>query len=398
MLAIGIPQFLRHRSRGGDYSVARHVTWTPTGNQVYTWNWPTVLSSDYIVDVQHSPLNHRRYPNGPCLHERITTNLSYVSRGPYVHDIAGNVHTLKAGDPDVLPMLKGEWITSMLPPISESSQFDLHREAFNAFADVFPQQMSFGEFLVGVREISTLMPKVQESMTKTIAGGYLTKKFGWDNFLSDLDILSNILTTVTERLNYLKRTWGVPTRLGFSRKNLTFGAWPPPTTFHDGILTASGTRLTLDHYQVDFRATCTITQTLDYLDGMVGLLRGLTGAFGLNNPIKTFWELCPLSFVVDWFFRISDHLDSLTRLQPATGWDMSNISCSYTEIAIIKVDQLEKRWQNQAITSDEPRGSLRLDRYTRYIGLPIDLADLIPPDDLSPSQLTLLLALLASKG
>lgn len=51
---------------------------------------------------------------------------------------------------------------------------------------------------------------------------------------------------------------------------------------------------------------------------------------GITNPLATAWELCPFSFVVDWFCNVGDILSGLTDLQ---GVELSNGSYSYKMVS-----------------------------------------------------------------
>lgn len=281
---------------------------------------------------------------------------------------------------------------SKLPMVADSTFFSLNREAFNYFSEVFPEELSLSEFLAGFTQLKDLIPRLQGSIAKSFTGGYLNKKFGWDNLLSDLETLTHITRDVRSRLDYLKRTHGIPTRLGFSRpmvSPLTHDVGEAATVFVNGDCTG---RYVITHARIDMRATATIVQTLDHLDGAVGMLRGLTAAFGLNNPIKALWVNLPFSFVVDWFFKISDHLDSLTRLNPAAGWNITNVSSSYK--TTVRYDCFMDFARGGYISQSNLMGRFHVNEYRRYIGLPLSLADLLPVSQLSPTQLTLLLALI----
>jgi hypothetical protein len=290
-------------------------------------------------------------------------------------------------------------LSSIVPSLSDADFYGLNREAFNYFADAFPQKMSFGEFVFGLRELQDLIPKLQESMAKSFSGGYLNKKFGWDNLLSDLETLGGIVQTARDRLEYLKRIYGVPTRLGFSRPNLDV------LTHHVGEHVdcsiedaAIHTTITLKSCRMDMRATATIVETLDFLDGTIGLIRSLTGALGLNNPVKAIWETLPFSFLVDWFFNISGHLDTVTRAEPATGWNVSNVSCSYHLTAEFSIASTRVQGFDLTTGYTRDQGVIRLDEYRRFAELPLSVVDLLPTTELSPTQLTLLFALLHQAG
>jgi hypothetical protein len=152
------------------------------------------------------------------------------------------------------------------------------------------------------------------------------------------------------------------------------------------------TWIKLANYKVDFRATCHLTNTLSGLHDAVGLLRAVMGALGLDNPVKSFWNLVPLSFVVDWFFGIDKHLDRLTRVKPATGWAASRVTHSIKVTAQFDVE-VRNYLASPSGMEVLATSNASYRQYIRGIGLPANLSSL-DPDGLSPEQLVLLLAIL----
>jgi hypothetical protein len=282
-------------------------------------------------------------------------------------------------------------IVSLVPSISDADFYGYNLEAFNDFADAFPQELSFGEFAQGMFQLRQLMPKIEESIGKSFSGGFLNKTFGWDNLLSDLDILASLFSRISKRLEYLKDTYGILTRLSKYKPDLVGNIAIGSTVDWTWGNTITN-RYTLLSYSLVYRAGAWLLQTLDYVDGVIGVLRALIGAFGLNNPVKAVWELLPFSFVVDWFFKISDHLDHLTRVQPTTGWRTFGPTCSVKQHAILKVQtkHVTGTWNNPW----HDNGYVSVFVYRRFDHLPLKSIDLTPIDELSPMQLALLLALL----
>jgi len=94
---------------------------------------------------------------------------------------------------------------------------------------------------------------------------------------------------------------------------------------------------------------------------------------------------------VDWFFNISQHLDHLTRLNPAMGWDVTNMTNSVTYTIRWKVEQLGY----PGLDTSEVIQTQYFDQivYERGVGLSFPW-ELLNPEELSKSQLTLLLAML----
>jgi len=270
---------------------------------------------------------------------------------------------------------------------------NLNLEAFNYFAEVFPQELSTSEFVQGFTQLRELLPEIKDSIVSTLAGGYLTKTFGWDNLTSDLGTLSQLLSDCSSRMDDLKKTYGVPTRLGFVRRNvhdLPFGydhyTAYEPVMFGD----LCGSRMVLTSFHVDYRATAWVTQLLDFIDGIMGWFRAIATSLGLDNPVKLFWQVLPFSFVVDWFLNVSGHLDALTRARPAVGWDINSITHSLKyELTWDLETVVQKDTLYERVIQSVP---LSVNKFYRRVDLPFDLG-LLDLSQLSKPQQLLLLAL-----
>jgi len=274
----------------------------------------------------------------------------------------------------------------------------LSEEAWNYFSDAFPQEMGFAEFIQGLTQLRDLLPRMQKTIGKTVAGGYLNYKFGWEQLLRDLDDLSKMWDKTISRMDYLRRTYGVPTRLGFHRKI----DWHPPSLNSApglgniypqswNLNGVTGVRVSLTEFSCEFRATAWIMQHLDYVSDLIGFLRVLAGELGFANPIKSVWNLIPFSFIVDWFTKTSTHLDNITRFRPAMGWDVDDVTQSVTYDFTFNIEQYsiyDPRGANTVVAAY----AVPVKVYERFVGLSFQWA-LLNPEELSPTQLTLLLAM-----
>jgi len=330
--------------------------------------------------------NTHRYPATRCTHFTMR-NWSTALR-PFANDNGGHEYPKGA-----YPAISVEMVQSMVPVFPDSLRSELLEEAFNTFSDRFPQQISFTEFLGGLGELKDLIPKIESSFTRTSAGLFLNKKFGWDNLLQDLRAMSLMCKAMQKRLTFLAKTYGVPTRLGFYRGNVYAPSAPSDVYLDMASPFGYAFRLVFDGYRADFRATCWLLQKLDHLNDIVGLIRELTGALGLNNPLKAAWVVLPGSFIVDWVFKVSQHLDRLGKIVPSEEWDVRDPTFSIRARTNLKVIQ-DPRSRNGS-NSLTFLGPVSVDEYIRDIGFPIGL-DVYNPADLSPSQLTLLLALIGA--
>jgi hypothetical protein len=321
----------------------------------------------------------------PCLHTK------WLYTGDYLQPFTGD-HGSVVTPHEVKPSLSLSDLSSILPFLSDGLRESLHLEAFNDFTTQFPQQMSAAEFLGGMRELDQLLPKLQGDFLKDVAGLHLTNEFGWQSLLSDLKVLSEVVQKTQERLQWLRETYGKPTRLAFYRRDVLPYIGLPSLSIEP--VRCWGFRYELVSYRMDYRAGSTLTQYMTHLNDTIGLLRGLTGAFGLDNPIKSAWEVIPFSFVVDYVFKISTHLDRLTRVQPAEPWKLSRVSHSFKASADIDVYQVADNQLGTSVHQEFKLGRVRWNYYERGVGLPVSLATL-SPESLSPDQLVLLLAIFA---
>lgn len=370
--------------------------------------WPNYhLMIDQVEKVPTRDNTSGYYPSGKCFHVSVDlsklgleSDFSGWGPGPDRFDIDGRPFCTLHGHDQSMEKLGIYGASALGYPyhfngrLSDSIRNDLNEQAFNYFSDIFPEAISFSEFLQGFTQLKDLIPKVEESITKTLSGGYLNKSFGWDNLLPDLETLGNMCSIVTERMEYFHRTFNVPTRLGFSRKDVhEYNLDDLSGSIYDSNYQTK--RIRCVKASVDFRATAWIRQHLDFMHDLAGFIRVLIGALGLNNPIKAFWNTVPLSFVVDWFFDTSQHLDNLTRLNPPMGWDMLNMTNSLTYTFEWEVEQfnLYDHSGGTPLVSYPAKTII----YDREVGLSFGW-QLLNPADLSPTQLTLLLAMLHQLG
>lgn len=276
------------------------------------------------------------------------------------------------------------------PPLAQIVQ--ANGRAFTSFSERFPTKVSGAEFVQGVFELAALLPKFYDSITKTLASAYLTKKFGWDNLISDLNALSSLIGSIRERMEFLKKTYGKPTKLFHREANFyMLDNW----TYLYEPMRGVGTRVTLKSFRCDYVAGATLVQELSHIDDFIGWLRAIVISLGLNNPVQSIWKTSRLSFVVDWFADVSGHLGRLAALQPAERWDVSNITNTVTWVAEFEVIQ-ENTHLLDVSDNIQHLGTLVVKRYERNVGLPVDLT-VFTPSTCTPSQLVLLLAMGAAK-
>jgi hypothetical protein len=380
-------RYSRERSLGDLEKISNwRYFWAGNGSSNNTYpDYASVPDELRIISDVTGGRTNGRYPSGPVEHTVWKWQL-----GNQVSWVGDNGLTVIPLDMRPFGMVS-DYQSLVLDNFTGSFWSQLNEEAFNSFSTQFPEKVSLSEFLFGLLKLKDLLPKLEQSISKTIASGFLTKKFGWDNLLSDLKNLANLVLPIIARLEFLRKSRGKPTRIGWYKANVLELArddvFIEPTR-------SWGTRIVRTGYRVDVRATATLLQRLDHLDDTYGLLRAFAGALGLDNPLKVVWVNLPFSFVADWFLKISTHLDRLAKVKPAEEWIISDITRSRKETVTFNVYQENSSVVGGFVNENRLLGTATMHRYSRAVGLPIPL-DVYSPSNLNPSQLALLVAMLA---
>jgi len=343
------------------------------------------LETYTFYEETHDRVNRKvdgRYKPSPMIHVSHRASLRVPQSG-----------TIYTGEPyyftddqkfDVSP----SDVNNLLPVVPDSLWEDLCLECFNEFATQIPTEVSIANFTWELRELGQLIPKFMDSLSKSIAGGYLTYSFGWKPFVSDCVALANLFTTVNAKIQHLINTWGKRTRLGFYRKDvindvILIPQWIP-VGGPDHLLALVG-------HRAEFRGTGRLFHQLKGLKTMYGDIRAFISALGLNNPVKAFWDAIPFSFVAGWFTRVGRHLTTLA-INPYKGeWNVHDLSFSLTE-RIVLFGQVGGA-PGSSIPYGTDAGRVEVKRYTRLDGFPIGVNS-FNLFDLNPSQQTLLGALI----
>jgi hypothetical protein len=290
-------------------------------------------------------------------------------------------------------------------------------EAFNAFNEQFPQRLSGGEFAQGIRDFATNIPrivvKMQASLARAgtlsgslgsfvrrsrppsasagndVAAAYLSDQFVWAPLLADLEELERLIENTRSRLAFLKKTYGQPTKLRFSKRL--------PAITHAGSsywepLRGWGWSYVHELTETRYTATATLRQFMTHLDDAIGWIRALTAAFGFDNPAKAIWEMLPFSFLIDWLLDVSTRLDGLSRVHPSEPWDLSGLCWSVKSNHVVRVDRDVRGLVDQSNQLYPLVGKVLVRQYRRDLGVPADWAAVSLPS-LTPHQWGLALAL-----
>jgi hypothetical protein len=385
---MGLPKVRRRVV--SDYSSTNNVFayWQGDGftsETLLTNNWPSLTRHSIINDVVGTSKTQRVKP---VLHE----TARYVGL-PLLPFYADNnlVVRFNRGVTPKLPF--GNPFGDSMLTVPHSVRVQAAGRAFTSFSERFPTLVSGAEFTQGLMELSALLPKLERTITQTISSGFLTKKFGWDNLLSDLETLSSAIGSIRKRMEFLKRTYGKPTKLYYREPNVHI---VDKTTWDEFHLRGYEWRYTLESYRCDFVASASLLQRLDHIDDFIGWLRAIVISLGLNNPLLAIWQTTRLSFVIDWFVDVSAHLARLAAVQPAEEWNVSNVSSTLVWTARVSVTQMNRNLFGGVSDQISPLGYYDFKLYERLVGLPVDLT-IFTPSTCTPDQLVLMLAMAGAK-
>lgn len=307
---------------------------------------------------------------------------------------------------------------SLVPPVSEPVWVEQSIDAFNAFTDQFPEEMSLGNFLLELDDLAKVIPKVLGVLSKLKKAGVfrrdLTRKyrttaaktvikdlsplspsaigdhfldysFNWAPLVGDLKAIFGMCASITSRIDFLKRTRGIPTKVGFSREI------QPAFPLSYSIDTGPGgfiTEIVLRDYKSTYRAGAYLLQTMTHLDDFYGLLRAFMGKTGLNNPLKVAWNAIPFSFILDWIVPVSSYLARFKIQGADSPWSLLDLTCSIKQSCRIEVVQKDRVLGTSSLIA-----VYDFKRYTRLVELPVSLRGLPPLHTLTTKQLALVLAM-----
>jgi hypothetical protein len=244
-----------------------------------------------------------------------------------------------------------------------------------------------------------LLPKIEDSLAKTVAGGYLNYQFGWKPFIGDLIALRDLSKNVRARLKWLRDTFGKPLRLGCSM-DLTLEG---PAEVEVAPFGYGGFSDQIVARRTEFRgiarAGCWFEHHLQDLAGLDGEIRAFVGALGLTNPAGVVWEAIPYSFVADWFTSVGSRTKEVS-FNPFPGeWKTWHHNHSFTtEVAFDLFQRCPSPYAPYPLSvgSEVRIGSGRIKRYERNVGMPVP-ASVLTSTSLDTRQQLLAAALLGAR-
>jgi hypothetical protein len=270
-------------------------------------------------------------------------------------------------------------------------------QALYRFETQFPLETSFPNFLWELRELSSLIPRVlafYNRFVEALAGGYLQWEFGWKPFLQDLAKLGAITDLVAARLEWLKRTYGKVTRLGYQAEDVFLPSILDPHRFPTISWRGLQTETVAVNVSSTLRVGALLYHELPHLDDYIGTLRGFIGALGLNNPLLVVWQALPYSFVVDWFLNVGGTLEALAGFQDKTvEWNVYNVNWSMKTKARFDVFQVNHPASYPPFSEPRKFGHIDVVSYRRFLGYP-EASWISANASLTPKQATLLSAMI----
>jgi len=268
-------------------------------------------------------------------------------------------------------------------------------EAYNAFHDQIPREFSVGNFLYELRDIKGMIPKIESSISRTASSNFLAFEFGVKPFVGDLGKMLTLMETVSKRLKHLRDTAGKEVDLYFARK-VEEPAGPTTFTIMQGAdldpysYGGAAWKFRRVSYKGKFTASSKLIQNLEGLSDMSSSVKAYAAGLGLNNPIAIVWEAIPYSFVIDWFFKVGNLLDTLA-VQPFGGeWSLRNTVSSFKDEYLYLVDQ---DFYHDMVDTKVFAGQVTIRRFSRNVGLPVSSV-FATNLTLTPKQQALSLALL----
>lgn len=210
------------------------------------------------------------------------------------------------------------------PPISLQNWAALRTKALASFSPVKPV-FDLSLVLFELRELPSLLRESgayllkQKSLWDDIGGSYLQYKFGWAPLISDLVTLINLGEEIDQRAsqleNYAKKLrakgslGGTSSQVSWNQEVAQYGY-----AKFTGI--PKFTIATTARYQAKFK---------DFDAGNLkdnGGLKKFRQAIGLKAPLSTIWNALPWSFLVDYFFNVSDFIVAASGL---ASYDLESI-------------------------------------------------------------------------
>lgn len=270
--------------------------------------------------------------------------------------------------------------------------------AFDRFSEIFPPEIEIANFAWEARELSSLAPKVEQTLGKMIGGSHLWWAFGMGPTLADLDSLVTLLSVVQDKIKFLRKNNGKTRKLRAKRKLSSVPALPPEIWWTRGPDGGSSPFVddywsaTLRVHTRELRAVARLAQDLDIPTGLEGTVRGLIAATGLSNPLGIIWQGLPFSFLLDWVVDVGSVFRRHSPQAFVGKWEVSDFCISSKETWMWDLEYRYSDADNGRRQTALPMGGITLDCFERSVGWPNGLPVLTFPP--SAGQAALLASLI----
>jgi len=289
---------------------------------ITTYNWtPDLTDIDFETISYEVGIRDRESTKG-CIHERKIN--SWI---PFNGSLFST--SQKAV---VTNYFQNHYVSFPNPSVTNSPVCDpgFNARAFEAMFPTLEQGLSLTNFLLELTDVKHVLPLFTKwrGISRKIAEGHLMYAFGVRPFLQDVKKLYEVITDHDRIIqNFLERRGTIQKRYyrEIDPTIRTDTGWC--ATAHQHLQTRVVVKETREQH-----ATMTYKFDCPDLDTRALKVKALREMLGLRLTPSVIWEAIPFSFVVDWFFRVQDFLESQEEaLIPVTIEVMDySISCKTT--------------------------------------------------------------------
>jgi len=353
---------------------------------------------DIIHDIvsAHSPQG--KYPWKPCSHLRLVA--ARAERPQYTeYDWLGNVtetwnYPGECQSLDIMMSAQNfpsDWTGDLNTSVGLLPDHVLANHARKAIRNVTQQMdttVSIANFLYELKGgLKSLLPRLIKNPLALASGNWLWWNFGFLPLVNDIKKLLTLVADINKQLDHLKRVNGrqVTVRYKGHWTNNDLGGQVVSPCEKNSVNPGSAL---VEWEDAKIAINIRANYNLD-LKGADVFIKAMASALGLLDPVSIVWQAIPYSFIVDWFVNADKWIeDNIDTLQPFTG----TIQMCGADHTIRKRTMLAFPYKTNNNGSFELVDRVLIRAYHRRAACPNDDGT---DDGLTPTQLSLLLALIA---
>lgn len=185
------------------------------------------------------------------------------------------------------------------------------------------ESLSFGNFLLELKEIKQMARSLKQQVDKTALSptfGAPEASLGWEfgvkPLISDLKAIGTAMKKLQKELAWLRKNAGKPVRI-VTQRNVDIDEISDTSIQQTGSTYNTWGLYFMRHKNPGtclVKCVSWVTYPKSVIDSsMFSVLAGLK-AFGLTNPAKVIWNATRLSFVADWVINVNQLMDQLDLL------------------------------------------------------------------------------------